>query len=482
MHPNSPLLGEYHAALVPLIHKMKPRKNCRQYESWIMRIAMIGAGYVGLVSGACLADFGHMVTCVDVDAARIARLNDGDLPIFEPGLDRLVADNVETGRLRFTTGLQEAVAHADVVFIGVGTPERREDGGADLSHVYTAARAIARAASGFTLIVTKSTVPVGTGDEIERLVRLENPNVDVAVVSNPEFLREGGAIDDFKRPDRIVIGAEDERARSVMEDVYRPLFLNRAPILFTRRRTAELIKYASNAFLAMKISFINEIADLCEAVGADVQSVAHGVGLDRRIGPKFLHAGPGFGGSCFPKDTQALLRIARENGSRLRLVEATVTINEERKNAMPHRVIAAAGDTVRGKIIALLGLTFKPNTDDIREAPALPLARALIHAGARIRAFDPQGMAAMAQVLPDIEYTDSPYAAAKDAAALVIVTEWDSFRALDLAELRRCMATPLLIDLRNIYEPREIEREGFLYLGLGRGEDTFDSMLLEAAE
>lgn len=447
-----------------------------------MRIAMIGSGYVGLVSGACFADFGHHVVCVDVDAAKIARLNRGEMPIYEPGLDRLVAGNVHAGRLSFTTDLQEAVADADVVFIGVGTPERRDDGRADVSYVHAAAREIARAARSFTVIVTKSTVPVGTGDEIEQIVRQANPHADVAVVSNPEFLREGAAIEDFKRPDRIVIGLEDARARAVMEEVYRPLFLNQAPILFTRRRTSELIKYASNAFLAMKITFINEMSDLCEGVGADVQDLARGVGLDGRIGPKFLHAGPGYGGSCFPKDTQALVRIGRDHDRPLRLIETTIAINEARKSAMAERVIAAAGGSVRGKTIGLLGLTFKPNTDDIRETPAIPLARALMEAGARVRAFDPEGMTAMARILPEIDYVDSPYAVAAGAAALVIVTEWDCFRALDLAELGRCMAEPVLLDLRNVYDPREVEREGFSYIGLGRSVESLGTLLLEAAE
>ena len=447
-----------------------------------MHIAMIGSGYVGLVSGACFADFGHCVTCVDQDAEKIARINDGDMPIYEPGLDRLVASNVAAGRLSFTTDLPAAVRDADVVFIGVGTPERHGDGRADVSHVHSAAREIARAARGFTLIVTKSTVPVGTGDELEGITRKANPHAEFAIVSNPEFLREGAAIDDFKRPDRIVIGLEDERAKPVMEEVYRPLFLNQAPILFTGRRTSELIKYASNAFLAMKITFINEMSDLCEVIGADVQQLAQGVGLDRRIGPKFLHAGPGYGGSCFPKDTVALARTAQDHGRPLRLVETTVSINGMRKRAIADRIIAAAGGTVRGKVVGLLGLTFKPNTDDIREAPALSIAQALIDAGARVRAFDPEGMAAMARVLPNIDYANSPYDAAAGATALVIVTEWDSFRALDFAELGRRMVAPLLIDLRNVYDPQDVEQEGFVYVGLGRARDKATPPLLEAAE
>jgi UDPglucose 6-dehydrogenase len=464
-----------------LIHEERRHSGVRQQRRF-MRIAMIGSGYVGLVSGACLADFGHSVVCVDKDPLKIARLNDGDMPIYEPGLDRLVASNVAAGRLRFTTALEEAVANADVVFIGVGTPERRGDGRADVSYVHAAAREIAQAATGFTVIVTKSTVPVGTGDDVEKIVRETNPHADILVISNPEFLREGAAIDDFKRPDRIVIGLEDDRAKAVMEEVYRPLFLNQAPILFARRRTAELIKYAANAFLAMKITFINEISDLCEVLGADVQQVAQGVGLDRRIGPKFLHAGPGYGGSCFPKDTVALARTAQDHGRPLRLIEATIAINEARKRAMAERVIAAAGGTVLGKTIGLLGLTFKPNTDDVREAPAISIARALMEAGAHIRAFDPEGMIAMAQAVPGIDYATSPYAAADGAAALVIVTEWDSFRALDLSELRRRMADPVLIDLRNVYEPQDAERAGFLYVGLGRAGETARPPLLQAAE
>jgi UDPglucose 6-dehydrogenase len=447
-----------------------------------MRIAMIGSGYVGLVSGSCLADFGHCVICVDKDPHKIAQLNNGDMPIYEPGLDRLVAGNVAAGRLSFTTELEAAVADADVVFIGVGTPERHGDGRADVSHVHAAAREIAQAVTGFTVIVTKSTVPVGTGDDVEKIVREANPHADIAIVSNPEFLREGAAIDDFKRPDRIVIGLEDDRAKAVMEEVYRPLFLNQAPILFTLRRTSELIKYASNAFLAMKITFINEMADLCEAVGADVQQVAQGVGLDRRIGPKFLHAGPGYGGSCFPKDTIALARTAQDHDRPLRLIETTISINEARKRAMADRVIAAAGGTVRGKTVGLLGLTFKPNTDDIREAPAMSIARALIDAGAHIRAFDPEGMAAMSHILPEIDYASSPYDAADGATALVIVTEWDCFRALNFSELGKRMAVPLLIDLRNVYDPEEVERENFGYIGLGRAGAVDRPSLLEAAE
>jgi len=446
-----------------------------------MRIAMIGSGYVGLVSGACLADFGHHVVCVDNDAIKIAKINMGEMPIYEPGLESLVERNAAAGRLTFTTSLSEAVEQAEVVFIGVGTPERR-DGAADVSYVHAAVAEVARAAKGFTVLVTKSTVPVGTGDEIEKIVRNINPAADIAVVSNPEFLREGAAIEDFKRPDRIVIGLEDDRARPFMDEVYRPLFLNQAPILFTRRRTAELIKYAANAFLAMKITFINEIADLCEVVGGDVQEVARGIGLDRRIGPKFLHAGPGYGGSCFPKDTQALARVARDHHRPVRLIETTISINEQRKAEMADRVIAAAGGSVRGKTVALLGLTFKPNTDDIRETPAIPLANRLIAAGARVQAFDPEGMSAMERQFPQLSYLPSPYAAAQAADVLVIVTEWDSFRALDLPELKRCMTQPIMVDLRNVYVPAEVEREGFAYHSLGRGMEHLPRVMLEAAE
>jgi UDPglucose 6-dehydrogenase len=436
-----------------------------------MRIVMIGSGYVGLVSGACFADFGHDVVCVDSDDSKIAKLNAGGIPIYEPGLDQLVAKNVAAGRLSFTTDLAGPVAAADVVFIGVGTPTRRGDGHADLSYVYAAAHEIALALDGFTVIVTKSTVPVGTGDEVERIIREANPHADFAVASNPEFLREGAAIEDFKRPDRIVVGIEDERARAPMEAVYRPLYLNKSPLLFTRRRTSELIKYAANAFLAMKITFINEIADLCEKVEADVQDVARGIGLDNRIGGKFLHAGPGYGGSCFPKDTLALVKTAQDHDSPLRLIETTVAVNDVRKRAMARKVIAAAGGDVRGKTIGVLGLTFKPNTDDMRDAPAIAIVQALRDAGATVRAYDPEGMAAAASLLGEVSYTDSAYAVAEGASAIVIVTEWDAFRALDFARLKSVMATPVLVDLRNIYRAEDLAAAGFIYRSIGRPGD-----------
>ncbi|WP_448501120.1 UDP-glucose dehydrogenase family protein [Sphingomonas sp.] len=433
-----------------------------------MRIVMIGSGYVGLVSGACFADFGHEVVCVDKDEGKIAKLREGGIPIFEPGLDALVAKNVAAGRLSFTTDLAGPVGEADVVFIGVGTPTRRGDGHADLSYVYGAAREIASALKKFTVIVTKSTVPVGTGDEVERIVRETNPAADFAVASNPEFLREGAAIEDFKRPDRIVVGIEDERARGPMEQVYRPLYLNKSPVLFTRRRTSELIKYAANAFLALKITFINEIADLCEKVGADVQEVSRGIGLDNRIGSKFLHAGPGYGGSCFPKDTLALVKTAQDHDSPLRLIETTVAVNDQRKRAMARKVTAAMGGDVRGRTIGVLGLTFKPNTDDMREAPAISIVQALTDAGAKVRAYDPEGMEAAKPLLGDIDYAESAYQAAEGADALVLVTEWDAFRALDLKRLRDRMANPLLVDLRNVYSPAEARAAGLDYVGIGR--------------
>ncbi len=436
-----------------------------------MRVAMIGAGYVGLVSGACLADFGHAVVCVDKDPDRIAGLNAGRMPIYEPGLSELVAENVRQGRLAFRTRIHEAVAEADAVFIAVGTPSRRGDGFADLSFVYDAAREIAGALSGFTVIVTKSTVPVGTGDEVERVVREAAPQADVAVVSNPEFLREGAAISDFKRPDRIVVGAEDARAEAVMREVYRPLYLNAAPILVTSRRTAELTKYAANAFLAAKITFINEIADLCEAVGADVQAVARGIGLDKRIGAKFLHAGPGYGGSCFPKDTLALVKTAQDAGTPLRLVETVVAVNDQRKRAMARKVIRACGGRVRGKTVALLGLTFKPDTDDMREAPSLSIVAGLQDAGARVCAYDPEGMDQARTLMPGVAYAQDPYSCAEGADALVIATEWNAFRALDLDRVRAAMRTPVLIDLRNIYDPETAARHGFTYQGVGRAKD-----------
>ncbi|MEE7440165.1 UDP-glucose/GDP-mannose dehydrogenase family protein [Methylobacterium oryzae] len=520
-----------------------------------MRIAMIGAGYVGLVSGACLADFGHTVVCIDRDPDKIASLNAGRMPIYEPGLDVLVAENVRQGRLAFRATMRDAVAEADAIFIAVGTPSRRGDGFADLSYVFDAAREIAGSLSGFTVVVTKSTVPVGTGDEVERIIRETNPEAQFAVASNPEFLREGAAIADFKRPDRIVVGAEEARAEAVMREVYRPLYLNQAPIMVTSRRTAELTKYAANAFLAAKITFINEVADLCEAVGADVQAVARGIGLDNRIGSKFLHAGPGYGGSCFPKDTLALVKTAQDAGTPLRLVETVVAVNDQRKRAMARKVIKACGGSVRGKTIALLGLTFKPNTDDMRDAPALAIvgscfpkdtlalvktaqdagtplrlvetvvavndqrkramARKVIKAcggsvrgktiallgltfkpntddmrdapalaivaglqdaGAVIRAYDPEGMEQARILMPAVDYAENAYACAEGADAVVIVTEWNAFRALDLDRLRQAMssgeAAPVLIDLRNIYDPASAARHGFTYCGVGRTKES----------
>jgi UDPglucose 6-dehydrogenase len=433
-----------------------------------MRVAMIGTGYVGLVSGACFADFGHQVTCVDKETSKIAALKSGKIPIYEPDLDRLIAANVREGRLDFTTELARPVSEAQSVFIAVGTPSRRGDGHADLSYVYAATREIAAAVSGFTVVITKSTVPVGTGDEVERIIRDARPDADVAVVSNPEFLREGAAIQDFKHPDRIVVGTNDVRARQVIADLYRPLYLNQAPILYTGRRTAELIKYAANAFLATKITFINEIADLCEKVGADVQEVARGIGLDNRIGSKFLHAGPGFGGSCFPKDTQALIKTAQDHEVPLRIVEAVIAVNDTRKRAMARKVSGAFGGALRGKTIAVLGLTFKPNTDDMREAPSIPLITALQDMGAKVRAHDPEGMDQARDVLPEVVYCDGPYACAENADALVIVTEWEQFRALDLERLKETMAAPIIIDLRNVYRPEEMTKRGFIYESVGR--------------
>ena len=433
-----------------------------------MRIVMVGSGYVGLVSGTCFADFGHEVVCLDKDPAKIEALRAGRMPIYEPGLEALVAENVRRGRLGFGSDLAAAVAGADAVFIAVGTPSRRGDGFADLSYVYAAAREIAAALTGYTVIVTKSTVPVGTGDEVERIVREARPDADFAVVSNPEFLREGAAIDDFKRPDRIVIGAEDARAEGVIREVYRPLYLNAAPILVTGRRTAELTKYAANAFLATKITFINEIADLCERVGADVQEVARGIGLDNRIGAKFLHAGPGYGGSCFPKDTLALVKTAQDAGTPMRIVETVVAVNDSRKRAMARKVIQACDGSVRGKTIALLGLTFKPNTDDMRDAPSLAIVAGLQDAGATVRAYDPEGMGQARTLLPDIAYAEDPYSCAEGADALVLVTEWNAFRALDLERLRTAMAEPVLVDLRNVYRAQDVERLGFRYASVGR--------------
>jgi len=432
-----------------------------------MRIVMIGAGYVGLVSGACFADFGHRVTCVDKDPDKIARLVAGAMPIFEPGLEALVARNVREGRLDFATDAAEAVGEAEAVFIAVGTPSRRGDGHADLSYVYAATEEIAGQLKGFTVVVTKSTVPVGTGDEIEAIIKRVRPDADFAVVSNPEFLREGAAIGDFKRPDRVVVGLEDERARPVMAEIYRPLNLNESPLLFTGRRTSELIKYAANAFLAMKITFINEIADLCEALDADVQQVARGIGLDGRIGSKFLHAGPGFGGSCFPKDTLALVRTAVDAKSPMRLVETTVAVNNARKKAMAGKIKKALGGDIAGKTIGVLGLTFKPNTDDMRDAPSLDIIPALKAMGAHVQAFDPEGHEAR-QIFRDVDFKEGPYEAAAGADALVILTEWDQFRALDLPRVKALMRAPQVVDLRNIYRPAEMKALGFDYTGVGR--------------
>jgi UDPglucose 6-dehydrogenase len=432
-----------------------------------MRVAMIGTGYVGLVSGACFADFGHVVTCIDKDASKIERLKKGEIPIFEPGLDDLVARNVREERLFFATDSATAVREADAVFIAVGTPSRRGDGHADLSYVYAAAEEIAGQIDGFTVVVTKSTVPVGTGDEIEAILKRVRPDGDFAVVSNPEFLREGAAINDFKRPDRVVVGTEDERAKAVMAELYRPLNLNESPILFTGRRTSELTKYAANAFLAMKITFINEIADLCEVLDADVQQVARGIGLDNRIGAKFLHAGPGYGGSCFPKDTLALVRTASDAGSPIRLVETTVQVNDARKKAMAQKIVKAMGGKVAGKRIGVLGLTFKPNTDDMRDAPSLDIVPALIGLGATVQAYDPEGHEAR-RMLTGAEFKTGPYDVAEGADALVILTEWDQFRALDLDRVKLLMRTPLVVDLRNIYRPAEMAARGFDYRGVGR--------------
>ena len=433
-----------------------------------MRVAMIGTGYVGLVSGACFADFGHVVTCVDKDASKIEKLKAGIMPIYEPGLDALVEKNVKEERLFFTTDAAEAIREADAVFIAVGTPSRRGDGHADLSYVYAAAEEIAQLMDGFTVVVTKSTVPVGTGDEVEEIIRKARPDGDFAVVSNPEFLREGAAIKDFKIPDRVVVGTEDERARHVMKELYRPLFLNETPILFTARRTSELIKYAANAFLAVKITFINEMADLCEKVGANVQEVSRGIGLDGRIGSKFLNAGPGYGGSCFPKDTLALTKTANDYGSPVRIVDTVVEVNAARKKAMAGKVIDAMGGDVAGKTIGVLGLAFKQNTDDMRDAPSLDILPALQAAGAKIKAFDPEAMTEASHLLENIEFTGNAYEAAQDADALVIVTEWDQFRALDLERIKTALKGNVVIDLRNIYSPEDMAAKGFAYTSIGR--------------
>ena len=433
-----------------------------------MKIAMIGSGYVGLVSGACFADFGHEVVCVDKDEGKIARLNANIMPIYEPGLDALVKTNVDAGRLSFSTDVMQSVKGCGAIFIAVGTPSRRGDGHADLSYVYAAAEELARAIDPGTVVVTKSTVPVGTGDEVERIIRETSPDLEFAVVSNPEFLREGAAIGDFKRPDRIVVGSDVEWARDVMRAIYRPLFLNESPLLFTSRRSSELIKYAANAFLATKITFINEMADLCEKLGANVQDVSRGIGLDNRIGPKFLHAGPGYGGSCFPKDTLALLKTAQDNETPVRVVEAVVQANDLRKRAMGRKIINALGGDVRGMKVGLLGLTFKPNTDDMRDAPSIAIVQTLLDAGAIVHAHDPEGMEEAAKILPDVVMTDSAYDAAQDAHAVALVTEWDAYRALDLKKLHAAMAGNVLVDLRNIYRPEEAQAAGFNYVSVGR--------------
>jgi UDPglucose 6-dehydrogenase len=433
-----------------------------------MRIVMVGTGYVGLVSGACFSEFGVEVVCVDKDEAKIARLRRGEIPIYEPGLESIVENNVKDGRLSFTTDLPKAVREADAVFIAVGTPSRRGDGHADLTYVYEAAREIAAAIEGYTVVVTKSTVPVGTGREVRRIIRELRPGADFDVASNPEFLREGSAINDFMRPDRVVIGLDGERARELMRSLYRPLYLIETPILFTGLETAELIKYAANSFLAMKISFINEIADLSEKLGTDVHDVARGIGLDGRIGRKFLHAGPGYGGSCFPKDTVALARIAQEAGAPLRIVETVVDVNAKRKMHMVERIIDACGGSVKGKTIAVLGLTFKPNTDDMRESPSLEVVPALQRAGAVVRAFDPQGMPEARKLLDDVVWCDNPYRAMERADALAILTEWNEFRALDLRRVKSLLGAPIVIDYRNIYSPDEMAAAGFYYASIGR--------------
>ena len=435
-----------------------------------MKIAMVGSGYVGLVSGACFADFGHDVVCIDKDESKIARLKDGIMPIYEPGLESLVASNVSSGRLSFTTDLADGIDGASAIFIAVGTPSRRGDGHADLTFVHEVAREVGENLSNEAVVVTKSTVPVGTGDEVERIIGDTGTQHRFAVVSNPEFLREGAAIGDFKRPDRIVIGAEDEFGEKIMREVYRPLFLNESPILFTSRRTSELIKYAANAFLATKITFINEMADLCEKVGANVQDVARGIGMDNRIGPKFLNAGPGYGGSCFPKDTLALLKTAEDYDSPTRIVEAVVKTNDSRKRAMGRKVLEALGgaEAARGKKAALLGLTFKPNTDDMRDSPAIAIAQTLADAGVEVAAFDPEGMEQARPLMPEVAMCDDPYTAIEDADVVAIVTEWDAFRALDLARVKELAKAPVLVDLRNIYNPDDVRAAGFTYASVGR--------------
>ena len=433
-----------------------------------MKIAMIGTGYVGLVSGACFSEFGVEVVCVDKDEAKIDRLNAGEIPIYEPELDALVEKSVAAGRLSFATRLEDAVQGADAVFIAVGTPSRRGGGHADLTYVYDAAREIAEAMDGYTVVVTKSTVPVGTGDEVENIVRQVRPDAEFDVVSNPEFLREGSAINDFMRPDRVVIGSTSERANEVMRGLYRPLYLIETPIIFTQRRTAELIKYAANTFLATKITFINEMADLCEAVGADVQDVARGIGLDGRIGRKFLHAGPGYGGSCFPKDTLALVRTAQDSGSPVKIVETVVSVNDDRKRRMAGKVIRACGGSLTGKTVSVLGLTFKPNTDDMRDSPSLDIVPALIEAGAEIRVFDPRGMEEARELIDGVTWCETSYDAVEGSDVVAIVTEWNEFRALDLERVKSLMKRPCMVDYRNIYNPDEMAAAGFDYSCVGR--------------
>lgn len=433
-----------------------------------MRIAMLGTGYVGLVSGACFSDFGHTVVCVDKIEDKVERLRQGEIPIFEPGLEALVADNVATGRLSFTTDLKEAMKGAEAVFIAVGTPSRRGDGFADLSYVYTAAEEIADNLEDYTVVITKSTVPVGTGREVETIIRDRRPNADFDVASNPEFLREGSAIEDFKRPDRVVVGTSSDRAKRVMREIYRPLYINETPVLFTSRQTSELIKYAANAFLATKITFINEMADLCEKLDADVKGVSKGIGLDGRIGSKFLHAGPGYGGSCFPKDTLALVRTAAEAGAPTRIVESVVAINDDRKKAMAQKIIDASGGSVDGKTIAVLGVTFKPNTDDMRESPSLDIVPLLQKAGATIRAFDPEGMEEATKDLKDVYWARDAYDAMEGSDFTTILTEWNEFRALDFQKLKAATKLPLLVDLRNIYNPNELADLGIVYHCIGR--------------
>lgn len=445
-----------------------------------MNLAMIGSGYVGLVSAACFSEFGHKVTCVDQDYERIARLAGGEVPIFEPGLNDLLARNTAEGRLAFTTGLEDAVAASDIVLIAVGTPSRHGDGHADLSHVFDATRQVSSAISGYTVVVTKSTVPVGTGKEVARILGESNRVTDFDVVSNPEFMREGSAIDDFMRPNRVVIGTSVKRARDVMRELYRPLFLNETPVLFSDIETAELTKYAANAFLAMKISFINQIADLCEQVGADVQDVAKGMGLDNRIGAKFLHPGPGYGGSCFPKDTRALIEISRQAGIRLSLIEATVSFNEQRKMAMAERILATLGGSPRDKTVAVLGLTFKPNTDDMRDSPSLTIVPELIRRGVNVRAHDPEGAREAAKLMPSLECGSDPYEVMAGADVLVILTEWNSYRALDLKRVRALLKSPIVLDFRNIYGVHEMQNAGLSYRSLGRAHGQVDPSIESA--